>query len=74
MVQPERLGVALKGFSVKAPPEERGEYLLVLRGLDPEGVPVVSFTSATTLEECFRSAVARMRNGQMRWREDEYGR
>lgn len=66
--------VQLAGFSVKAPVAERGEFFLVLRGLAADGTPVVSFTSATTLEECFRSVVARLKNGSLRWRDDEYAR
>lgn len=66
--------VEIIGFSVKAPVAERGEFFLVLRGVDHEGAPVVSFTSATTLEEVFRSVVARIRNGSLRWRNDDYAR
>lgn len=74
LLQPERLGVALVGLSVKGPRSDGDELLLVLRGVDSDGTAVVSFTSATTLDECFRSARARLRNGSMKWRVDEYVR
>lgn len=69
-----QVDVTITGFSVKSPVAERGEFFLVLRGLDAAGMPLVSFTSATTLEEVFRSVVARLKNGSLRWRADEYAR
>jgi len=68
----QRFNVILRGFSVKAPLDEGAEFLLVLRGQAEDGTPMVSFTSATTLGECVRSCVARLRNNTMKWREDEF--
>lgn len=74
MVDPDRLGVSLVGLSIRPPREEGGEFLLVLRGVDQEGLPLVGFCSASSLEETFRSAVSRLRNGSMKWRADEFSK
>jgi len=74
MCDPGRVGARITGFSVRPPKEDRGEFLMVLRGLDDEGLPIVAFSSATTLDECFRGVVARLRNGSLVWRADQFER
>jgi len=68
------LAVQVHGFSVKPPQAEGGEFLLVLRGLDGEGAPVVAFHSATELCEVFSGVANRLANGSLVWRPDQYAR
>jgi hypothetical protein len=66
-----RLDVEITGFSVRAPKVQGGEFLLVIRGIE-EDVSVVAFHSSTDLTEAFRSLEARINNGSLKWRLDEY--
>jgi hypothetical protein len=68
------LSVEIQGFSIKPPQAEGGEFLLVLRGLDGEGRPVVAFHSATELCEVFAAVMNRLRNGTLTWRPDQFAR
>ena len=68
------LAVEVTGLSVRAPDEARPEFFLVIRGLDAEGAPVVAFHSAFSLDEAFVGLEARLLNGSLRWRVDEYAR
>lgn len=67
-----QLAVVLVGFSVRAPKGRGDEFLMVIRGEDEAGAPVVAFHSAMSLGETFSGAEARLSNGTLRWREDEF--
>lgn len=64
--------VELSGLSVRVPEQWFGSYLVVLRGTDGSGTPVVSFHSATGFSEALAGAAQRMSNGKLTWREDEF--
>ncbi len=64
--------VDIEGFSIRTPLAQHGEYLLVLKGIDGEGGPVVAFHSATSLSDLFCGAANRLGNGTFKWRVDEF--
>lgn len=64
--------VNLTGFSVRTPAAEGGEWLVVLRGTDHEGGPVVAFHSALGIGEALAGASGRMQNGTLKWKPDQY--
>lgn len=66
------LAVHLSGLSVKAPKGEGEELLIVIRGIDADGMPVVAFHSAFSLSEAVRGLAARLNNGTLRWRPDDF--
>jgi hypothetical protein len=68
------ISVQLTGFSVRGPRDRGDEFLVVVRGTDEEGMPVVGFSSALDLGEALRGVVSRLDNGSMKWRPDEYAR
>lgn len=68
------LAVQISGFSVRGPRGPGDEVFLVIRGEDEEGAPVVSFHSAFTLTEAIRGLDARLSNGTLKWRADEFER
>lgn len=48
------------------------ETLCIVEGLGPDGSPVVAFNGAQTPSEALIGALNRIKNGQMKWRADEY--
>ena len=68
------LSVDLVGFTVRGPQYRGGEYLMVARGLDDSGAPIVSFHSALDIGEVVRGLEARLRNGTLKWRPDEFAK
>lgn len=66
------LSVELVGMSIRGPQFRGGEYLIVLRGLDEEGLPIVAFHSALDMGEVLRGVESRLRNGSLKWRKDEF--
>lgn len=68
------LSVDVTGMSIRGPRHEGDEFLLVIRGLDEENRPVVAFNSAHHLDEAFISLQARLRNGSLKWRPDEFAK
>lgn len=64
--------VLLTGLSMRCPLEERGEFLVVLKGEDSDGAPVVGFHGAFSASEALVGAVERMNNGTIKWRIDQY--
>lgn len=68
------ISVDIVGFSARAPKEAGGEVLVVVRGLDEEGAPVVAFSSAFELGEALVSLEARILNGTLKWRPDEWSK
>jgi hypothetical protein len=63
----------LTSMTVRLPGYDRTDYLLVLRGTTPQG-PVVAFHNAPTLWETMEGVVNRLKNGSLKWKEDQYGR
>lgn len=66
------ISVELSGLTIRAPKEEGGEILVVLRGLDEEGAAVVAFHSAFSLDEALVGVENRLANGSLKWRIDEW--
>jgi len=62
------------GLSVRPPNREKDDFLVVLRGLDAEGAPVVAFHGALSLLDALAGAGERLRNGTLTWRADEFRR
>jgi len=70
----KREGNELVDIRLKAPSDEGGEWLVVIRA-SFEGTRYVGFHSSFRPEEAVRGAVNRVLNGQMKWREETpYGR
>ena len=69
-----RGNVELRGLSLRVPQQVGGEWLVVIRGLDHEGGPVVAFHSALGGAEALAGAVERMSNGSLKWKPDDYAR
>lgn len=67
-----QLSVAVVGLSVRGPRVRGDEYLLVVKGLSEDGGPLVAFLSAISLDELFRSADAKLSNGTLKWRDDQF--
>jgi hypothetical protein len=63
----------ITSMTIRCPGFDRGDYLLVLRGTTPDGA-VVAFHNAPTLWETLEGAVNRLKNGSLKWKEDQYGR
>jgi hypothetical protein len=66
--------VEVVGLSVRAPTVDKPDFLVVLRGLDGEGAPVVAFHGADDLIGALGGAGERLRNGTLNWRLDQFGR
>lgn len=68
------LAVDVTGVTIRGPREAGDEILLVVRGIGSDGGPVVAFHSAYGLAEALLSLAARLNNGSLKWREDEFAR
>jgi hypothetical protein len=68
------LSVDVTGFSIRGPRGRGDEFLVVVKGLDESGQPLVAFHSAMELGECLRGVEARISNGTLKWRSDEFVR
>lgn len=62
---------SLLSMSIRLKGDGRADYLIVLRARY-EGAAWVSFHSADTLAEAMRGMVARLENGSVKWKEDQY--
>lgn len=49
-----------------------GDHLAVVTGTDGEGMAVVAFHTAQTVGELIVGVAARIQNGTLKWRVDEY--
>ena len=67
-----RGAVEVTGFSVRCPESDWGEFLLVVRGLDEAGCPVVGFHSATSVVEVLAGGAKRLGDGTLTWKEDKF--
>lgn len=68
------LQVEPTGFTVRGPRSRGDEILVVVRGVDHEGAPVVAFHGAYSLEEALLGLAARLGNGTLKWREDQFAK
>lgn len=66
------IAVDVTGFSVRGPTELRDEFLIVMRGIDHEGAPVVAFHGSFHLDDAICGVQSRLRNGTLKWRPDEF--
>jgi len=71
---PTRQGAEYRGLTVRPPKPGSAEFLLVIRGEDAEGGPLVAFHSATDLSSALEGLAERLRNGSLQWRVDEYAK
>lgn len=60
------------GLSVRPPKEDGGEFLITVRGFGSDGTPLVAFHAAFSLSDGFRGLEARLRNGSLGWKIDEW--
>lgn len=68
------LSIEVVGLNVRRPRHDGDEVFLVVKGLDAEGTPCVAFHSAFTLGEALRGLEARLRNGTLKWKVDQFAR
>lgn len=64
--------VEVTGFSVRPPQSIGGEWLVVARGIDGEGTPVVAFHSALGVGEAVAGMSGRIQHGNIKWRVDGF--
>lgn len=62
------------GLKFKGASGDQGEVLAIIQAFDKEGTPVVAFHAAPTFGECLNGVAARLRNGSLKWKVDEYAR
>jgi hypothetical protein len=62
----------ITGLSLRAPQTEGGEFLVVVRGFDHEGAPVVGFHSALSAGEALAGAARRLADGTIKFKPDAY--
>lgn len=65
------VGTYLKGFTIKAPEQGRGEWFVIIRAVI-EGSHVVAFNSGDTLEEVMKGSCNKYVYGHLKWRIDQY--
>jgi hypothetical protein len=59
-------------MTIKFPTYERSEYMIVAR-CQKEGQALVCFHNAPTFLEVVSGFCERLRNGTLKWKEDQYG-
>lgn len=62
----------LVSIRVRAPNEKSSEWLVVLT-VEAENSRVVAFNSGQTMVEALCGTAHRLRNGNLKWKEDSYG-
>lgn len=65
-------GITVETIKFKLPGDSMSEGLVIVTGVDHEGTPVVAFHKAVSFPEMFVGMVARLENGSLKWRVDEY--
>lgn len=68
------LAVDVIGLSIRGPRSQGDEFFVTVRGLDADGQRWVAFHSAFTLTDLIRGVDARLSNGTLKWREDQFER
>lgn len=64
-------GLEVTGLAMRAPKSEGDDWLCTIRAFTEEG-KVVAFEAAETAEECLRRSLAKLLNGDLKWRVDKY--
>jgi hypothetical protein len=64
--------IEVVGLNIKRPKAANEEFFVVVKGIDSEGTPCVAFHAAFSLGELFMGLHARLRNGSLKWRVDEF--
>lgn len=64
--------VELRNITVRMPKAAGGEYLVVVRA-DVNDSACVAFESADTFAEVVRRVLAKLENGTVKWKDDQYG-
>jgi hypothetical protein len=64
--------VELVDMRVKATRGGQDPYLVVLRGIGPDGTPLVSFHSGGTPIDALAGAARRVAHGTLKWKIDEW--
>lgn len=67
-------GMAIYEIRIKVWENESAGLLMVIKAHDGEGTPVVGFHTGGHPVEMLASAARRIRNGSIRWKEDQYYR
>lgn len=61
----------IKALRFRAPPEGRGEWLVITTAMKDE-VNVVFFVSGDTFVSCLQAVCSKLVHGDVRWKEDQY--
>jgi hypothetical protein len=61
----------LVSFNIRAPKDDPGDYLVVIRCW-VEGRQMVGFHGGETFVEVVLGAIRRLKNDNLRWKEDQY--
>jgi hypothetical protein len=62
----------LVSFNVRSPKEDTGDYLVIVRCW-VQGRQMVGFHGGETFVEVVLGAIRRLKNDNLRWKEDQYG-
>lgn len=65
-------GVTVMTIKFKFAGDGMSESLAIVTGDDHEGRPVVAFHTAVSFGELFSGLVARLMNGTLKWKDDEF--
>lgn len=64
-------GNTVKAIKFKTPKDEGGDWLAIVT-VDLDGSAAVAFVFGDTLMTCVSSTAARIRNGSIQWKADQY--
>lgn len=67
-----KLTVDVVGLTIRGPRAAGDDILVVVKGLDADGKKVVAFHNGTHLPGTLMALAARLDNGSLRWRDDEF--
>lgn len=65
-------GVEIESIKFKLAGDPVAESLAIVTGISDDGTPVVAFHKAVSFPELFNGLVARLANGTLKWRVDEF--
>lgn len=64
-------GVYPLEIRVKMPGDTSGEFMVIAKGMGPDGGRVVAFHSAPDLNSAVQGCLSRWQNASLKWREDK---
>jgi len=67
-------GMVITGMNIRFPGDSQGDTLVIVKGYDQEGQACVAFHGAWSFAEAVGGAIARVKNGTMKWKIDEFAR